>query len=89
MAVNLIIISSIMPRKTRKEKMIAASRRQQLHFIQAKPEPIKYKNPEPAKTETGEISKNTFFFSDLRKSIIFSAIVITLEIALYFARIVK
>ncbi len=47
----------------------------------------------PVKTEslknvTEEVS-NSYFFPDLLKSLILVAIVIALEIALYFARIIK
>ena len=78
-----------MPRKTKKEKIIAASRRQQLQLVHTQPEPIQREKPVPVKMEEPESDKNNFFFPDLKKSLMLSAIVITLEIALYFARIVR
>lgn len=55
--------------------------------------PIKTVTSDKIINETVEVkekkAENSFFFSDLRKSLILVSVVIALEIALYFARIIK
>lgn len=88
-----------MPKKTKKEKIIAAYRKQ-LKLIEQKPDPIRVL-PETKKQEK-EIDQPkisvindedkriaSFFYLDLKKSLILIFIVIALEIVLYFARIIK
>jgi hypothetical protein len=66
-----------MPKKTKKEKIIAFYRRK-LKLLGETKEPV------PPKEET-----NPYFLSDLRKSFILGAVVVALEISLYFANIIK
>lgn len=46
---------------------------------------IKEEKVEPSETS----KKNSLFFSDLKKSLILVSIVIALEIALYFAKLIR
>lgn len=91
-----------MPKKTRKEKIIAEYRKR-LRLLQSNQNTIQYtpSTPEPASSpektekkqpimETEEDSLITSYFKkDFKKSLFLIAIVITLEISLYFVRIIK
>ncbi len=66
-----------MPKKTRKEKILAAYRKR----LSVSEQPLKI---EPSNEEK---QITNYFFFDLKKSLILIAIVITLEISLYFATI--
>ncbi|PIQ72169.1 hypothetical protein COY13_00570 [Candidatus Roizmanbacteria bacterium CG_4_10_14_0_2_um_filter_36_35] len=87
-----------MPKKTKKEKLLAVYRKR-LHLLeQASQQPLT-KMPEPTPSLTSEtVSKTTvneqvvaprYFFTDLRKSLILVVIIIALEIGLYFAKLIK
>lgn len=74
-----------MPHKTKKEKIIAFYRRK-LKLLGETKEPLPLKEEtRPAQTPT-EITAS-YFLSDLRKSFLLAAVVIALEISLYFATI--
>jgi hypothetical protein len=80
-----------MPRKTRKEKILA-SHHKQIHLMADKPlsqELPVQKEIQTKVVQSSENQNNFFFFNDLKKSLILTAIVITLEITLYFARLIK
>ena len=89
-----------MPKKTKKEKIIAQYRKKikLLQLIQSVPQqpiisqsiapkPSTPKLPNPIVQENQLISK--YFYQDFKKSLIFIAVIITLEISLYFVRIIK
>ncbi len=95
-----------MPKKTKKEKIIALYRRKlKLLEVTEQSPSIKKQLPSQdilitstAKKEsktTIDTEKNnenqiaSFFLSDLKKSLILTGLVITLEILLYFVRIIK
>lgn len=74
-----------MPRKTKKEKIIAFYRRK-LKLLGETKEPLPFKEEaRPAQTPT-EITA-PYFLSDLQKSLLLAAVVIALEISLYFVTI--
>lgn len=85
-----------MPKKTKRQKIIAAYRKKIKLTTGVSPvaAPIQV-NPKVTTSiketpkENEKISENSFFFSDLKKSLILVGVVIALEIALYFARIIK
>lgn len=81
-----------MPRKTKREKILASQHRQ---ILLAK-QPTSENQPAPAKINIPKLSlpeqkppENSFFFGDLKKSLILTTIVVALEIALYFAKLIK
>ncbi len=82
-----------MPKKTRKEKILALYRKK-LRLLE-RPTPVPMAEPKPKIKVTNdnmelsdEEKQITHYFSvDLKKSLILIAIVITLEISLYFATI--
>jgi len=80
-----------MPRKTKKQKILASLHKQNLFTakatIEKEPEAVKSapKIPEPIIKSP----EHSFFFSDLKKSLILTSIVVALEITLYFARLIK
>ncbi len=89
-----------MSKKTKKEKIIAAYRKKLrlLERSSIESRMTKEKNVIPAKTgihQTPEVKKTeqetrpVFFFVDFRKSLIFVALIIALEIALYFVKLLK
>lgn len=83
-----------MPHKTKREKIIAEYRKR-LRLLSPTPVPtLQEKIPEappekkPVIKETdSDISATLYFKKDLKKSLLLIAIVITLEIFLYFATI--
>jgi hypothetical protein len=91
-----------MPKKTKKEKIIAQYRRQ-LKFLQEKrgqilPKQVKLEEKETA-VNTQKITNNSqldtldqtkhFFIVDLKKSIFLSSLIIALELFLFFALVLK
>lgn len=84
-----------MPKKTKRQKMAAAYHKKIRLLQKDTPSVVPVKNVSGEKiikeaAETKEIMpENSFFFSDLKKSLILVSVVIALEIALYFARIIK
>ncbi len=80
-----------MPRKTKKQKILALQHRQNLLVArepsQKQPEPEKISSEIP--TPVIKFPENSYFFGDLKKSLILSTIVVALEIALYYARLIK
>ena len=89
-----------MPKKTKKQKILAAYRKK-LQLIEqsssyldkpsAKIEKPTEKNEE-VKIETNQeelLVINQYFFSDLRKSLFLTVFIIALEIGLYFANLIK
>ncbi len=91
-----------MPKKTKREKIMAAYRNK-LRLLQqqsiktdlppvritAKNEPVIPVLNKQAELSDEEKQINHYFLVDLKKSLVLIAIVITLEISLYFATIVK
>jgi len=89
-----------MPKKTKKQKILAAYRKK-LQLIEQsssylnKPS-VKIEKPteknEEVKIETNQkelLVINQYFFSDLRKSLFLTVFIIALEIGLYFANLIK
>lgn len=81
-----------MPRKTKKQKILAALHKQNIFEIK----PSMAQGTPPIAINAPKISESiikspehSYFFSDLRKSLILTAIVVALEIALYFARLIR
>ncbi len=95
-----------MPKKTKKEKLLAAYRKQlkilqsqtlehQSHPAPSSPKkeqlmspPIKVKELSVNISEE-DLATRRFFFQDFQKSLILIGMIIALEIALYFVRIIK
>lgn len=91
-----------MPKKTKKEKIIAQYRRQ-LKFLQEKGVQILPKQAQLEKKETAVNKQETtdnlqldsldqtkhFFIIDFKKSIFLSTLIIALELFLYFALVLK
>lgn len=87
-----------MPKKTKKEKLLAVYRKKLRLLEQANKQPLS-KMPEPASSLISETVSKTiineqtvaprYFFTDLRKSLILVVIIIALEISLYFAKLIK
>ncbi|MEK7096823.1 MAG: hypothetical protein AAB859_00735 [Patescibacteria group bacterium] len=84
-----------MPKKTRKEKLLASYHRK-LRLLEnkettASPVQIKITTskiiPE-TKTEIAE-PVNQYFFSDLKKSLLLITLIIGVEVGLYFANLIK
>ncbi|MEK7177269.1 MAG: hypothetical protein AAB705_00395 [Patescibacteria group bacterium] len=84
-----------MPKKTRKEKLLASYHRK-LRLLEnkettASPVQIKITTskiiPE-IKTEIAE-PVNQYFFSDLKKSLLLITLIIGVEVGLYFANLIK
>lgn len=82
-----------MPKKTKREKILA-SYRKKFRLLQQQPVVIREKsatviNSQPVAVEPSSEEKQIagYFFIDLKRSLILIAIVITLEISLYFATI--
>jgi len=81
-----------MPKKTKKQKIIA-SYRKKIRLVQNNLP--KNEKPETAKTQKTankpeiEIKEKNYFLSDLKKSIFLVVLVIMVEIILYFARIIR
>ena len=86
-----------MTRKTKEEKKIAEYRRR----LKFQEQNNKFKNPDPSKSpniitdeKTAEnprapdkvTGRQTYFAKDLKKSLLFICLIITLEIVIYFAR---
>ena len=91
-----------MPAKTKKEKLLAQLRRQQkllelnqsvepifapTKYIPKENLPKKVPTPQVSTVDIAEKSTVSFFFQDLKKSLIFIGVVIALEFFLYFASI--
>jgi hypothetical protein len=91
-----------MPAKTKKEKLLAQLRRQQkllelnqsvepiftpTKYIPKENLPKKVQTPQTSTVDTAEKSTVSFFFQDLKKSLVFIGVVIALEFFLYFASI--
>lgn len=81
-----------MPKKTKKQKILALyhKKMQSVKMVEPKNTP-QSKAPQekiavPAKPE---VKENSYFYKDFRKSLILVAIVIALEIALYFAKLIR
>lgn len=76
-----------MPKKTKKQKLRALERRR----VEFKSTPTITQTPmtfeRPNMTKPAEQKTVSYFFSDLKKSLFFIAIIIALEIILYFVRI--
>ncbi len=85
-----------MPKKTKKEKLLALYHRK-IRLLENRhadtfatplmsPSPI----PKPTANQEIEISPlNQYFFSDLKKSLILITLIIGLEISLYFAKLIR
>jgi hypothetical protein len=95
-----------MPKKTKKEKILAEYRRKlkllkESTVFTPKPQPtIKNKKEEkilpqsPILPQTKKLNKednfiSSYFVNDLKKSFLISFLLITLEIFLYFAKLIK
>jgi hypothetical protein len=92
-----------MPKKTKKEKLLALYRKR-IRLLEQKSQIIIEKSPItksekielPTKLENEEIIPTSqenliskYFFLDLKKSLILIVLIIALEIGLYFVRIIK
>ncbi|MFH0979349.1 MAG: hypothetical protein V1803_00130 [Candidatus Roizmanbacteria bacterium] len=87
-----------MPKKTKKEKLLAVYRKKLRLLEQTSKQPLT-KVPEPTSLLTSETVSKTivneqaiapkYFFTDLRKSLILVVIIIALEIGLYFVKLIK
>ncbi|MBI5127530.1 hypothetical protein HZA76_03705 [Candidatus Roizmanbacteria bacterium] len=81
-----------MSKKTKKEKIIAAYRKQLRHLRESQPVlPIKKDSPvvvAKVVTQPKQTLPN-YFFVDFKKSLIFIVLIIALEIALYFVKLLK
>lgn len=89
-----------MPKKTRKEKIIAQYRKkiklldQQNNYSLIEKKSLE-KQPDIKKIEENNnlnknnSSDNKYFFNDLKKSLIITFLIIALEISLYFANLIK
>ncbi len=89
-----------MPKKTRKEKIIAQYRKkikllnqQTNHSLTEKKLLEKQHNVKKIE-ENNNLNKNNssdnkYFFNDLKKSLIITFLIIALEISLYFANLIK
>jgi len=71
-----------MPKKTKKEKLLTDYRKR-IKLISS------HSPPRPAVAADNIFDSHIYFRQDLRKSLILIVGIITLEIALYFARIIK
>lgn len=88
---------SAMPKKTRKEKILAAYRKKLRSLEQPKKvlpdknyhQELPVKKSEPSKKIEPISQEVKNFFPDLRKSLILIILIIALEIGLYFARLIK
>jgi hypothetical protein len=86
-----------MPKKTKKEKILAMYHKKlrMLENQQAFTSPVKLKTPNPiiqaptVKEEKIEIPESKYFFSDLKKSLLLIVLIIGVEVALYFAHLIK
>jgi len=85
-----------MPKKTKKEKLLASYHRK-IRLLENKqtttPTTVPM-TPSPApmpiiKQETKNVSINRYFFSDLKKSLILITLIIGLEISLYFVTMIE
>lgn len=77
-----------MPKKTKRQKMLSEERRQKilLQFGQTRQTQNRVVTATTVKTDNVTLAP-TYFASDLKKSLLFIAIVITLEIVVYFGTI--
>jgi hypothetical protein len=87
-----------MPKKTKKEKIIAAYRKKLRLLERAEVKPVVLETRAEEKKQVKQTvqvkqsEKTTppkYFFSDLGKSLILIFLVIALEIGLYFAKLIK
>lgn len=83
-----------MPRKTKKQKIIAEYRKKiyqlqtQLPVAHQKPQTVLSAEPKTLPSDAEQLPvESTFFKSDLKKSLVISAAIITLEIIFYYATI--
>lgn len=83
-----------MPKKTRKEKILAQQRKKYLHTPHNY-EPVREKAPPPLPLNKNNVNipneadilLQTYFLKDLKKSLSLISIIITLEIVIYFGTI--
>ena len=81
-----------MPKKTKKEKLLASypkkirllEKKQTITPVISSPSPVPV-----VKQEIKNFPVNQYFFSDLKKSIILTTLIIGLEISLYFVKLIK
>lgn len=88
-----------MPKKTKKEKILAAYRKKlrllEQSNIKSPPSLTSEVNVRTTNTRTSEVKQTEkiappkYFFLDLRKSLILVSIIIAVEIGLYFAKLIK
>jgi hypothetical protein len=88
-----------MPKKTREEKIVSASRKKLKLLQQLDAPQITFEKPELKKSLTQQVVKEefrpnekeitlkTFFIKDLRRSLLLSGLIIALEIIIYFGTI--
>lgn len=78
-----------MPKKTKREKVIAAYHKK-MKLLERKEEIIPRELPKIRTLNVGVVENTymvSYFFSDLKKSVLLILIIITLEIGFYFATI--
>jgi hypothetical protein len=93
-----------MPKKTKKEKILAEYRKKlkllkESPFFTPKPQPTAKKEEKilpqsPISPQTKKLNKennliSSYFVNDLKKSLLISFLLIALEIFLYFAKLIK